>query len=94
MKVLTFDYTKADGKTSGRTLLAMTIPGDKFAGIDISELDPERMSDFVTDMQNVHQVYLDMLKGVQSKYDLKHNYRQFFAKQMMNVEEVSVVALV
>ena len=40
MKTLTFKYTKKDGSVSERTLLALVIPGDKYAGIDVSELDP------------------------------------------------------
>ena len=94
MKVLTFNYTKADGKTSERTLAATVVPGDKYAGIDITELDPSELNSFMKDMQNIHQVYLDMLKGVQAKYDLKHNYRQFFANKMTDIEEISAVALV
>jgi hypothetical protein len=91
MKTITFDYTKKDGSTSERTLLAITEPHpatDKYAGIDISELTPEDGAEFVTRYENLYEKYLSETKELQAEFDVKHNYRQFFADSMSNVIEI------
>lgn len=89
MKTITFNYTKKDGSTSERTLLVMVSPGgDKYAGIDISELDPNLASAFADDVNNLHDQYIEDMQKLQAIYDLKHNYRQFLESGMSNVTEI------
>lgn len=89
MKTITFDYTKKDGSTSERTLLALVTPGgDKYAGIDISELDPKAGAEFVNKYEQLHNEFLEAVKTLQADYDLKHNYRQFLVSGMSNIEEI------
>ena len=89
MKTITFDYTKKDGSTSERTLMVLVSPGgDKYAGIDISELDPVEGAEFVGRYEELHNKFLDEVKQLQAEFDLKHNYRQFFESGMSNIIEV------
>ena len=91
MKTITFDYTKKDGTTSERTLLALVEPKeatDKYAGIDISELSPDEGAEFVARYEDLYEKYLDATRALQAEFDLKHNYRQFFASGMSNVIEI------
>lgn len=89
MKTITFTYTKKDGSTSERTLLVTVSPGgDKYAGIDISDMDPETSNQFVSEVECAHQDYLEEVKGIQEYYDLKHNYRQFLVNGMSDITEI------
>jgi len=89
MKTITFDYTKKDGSTSERTLLVMVSPGgDKYAGVDVSELSPVQAAEFVKSAELIHEHYLNALKGLQEEFDLKHSYRQFLVSGMSNIIEI------
>ena len=89
MKTLTFTYTKADGSTSERTLLALVTPGgDKFAGIDLSSLEPERAREFVEVAQDLYENYISSLTTLQAEFDLRHNYRQFNESGVSDLVEI------
>jgi hypothetical protein len=88
MKALTFTYTKKDGSVSERTLLAMVTPTDKYAGIDVSELDPNAASEFITKAEALHLEYIRILTELQKEYDVVHNYRQFIASGMSDIVAV------
>lgn len=89
MKTLTFKYTKKDGSVSDRVLLAMVTPGgDKYAGIDVSEIDPEHAENFMQRAQELHKKYIESLQELQAMYDLKHNYRQFLASGVSELTEI------
>ena len=89
MKTITFNYTKKDGSTSERTLLVMVSPGgDKYAGIDLSSIDPDSAAQFTNEAEEAHEGYLAMMKEIQDRYDLKHNYRQFLVSGMSDIIEI------
>ena len=88
MKHITFDYTKKDGSTSSRSLLAMVVPGNKYAGIDVSEVDPEVAEHFIQRVKKLHDEYVAALQELQDVYDVKHNYRQFLESGMTNITEI------
>lgn len=88
MKTLTFTYTKKDGSVSSRTILALVEPTDKFAGIDLSEMDPTEASNFAAYANELHEKYVAALNELQVDYDLKHNYRQFLAS---GVSDLNVI---
>ena len=89
MKTLTFTYTKKDGSITERTLLATVSPGDKYAGIDLTMMEPSDAAQFVDHARKIHDQYvLDML-DLQRQFDLKHNYRQFLASGVSDLSEVN-----
>ena len=89
MKTITFSYTKKDGSKSERTLLAMVSPGgDKYAGLDVTELEPNVAAAFAKDAALLHEDYLRSMRELQEVYDLKHAYRQFLVAGMTNVTEI------
>lgn len=88
MKTLTFTYTKKDGSTSTRTLLSLVVPGDKYAGIDVSDLDANEAEVFISAMAALHNKFLGDMLELQRRADLKHNYRQFLASGMSNITEI------
>ena len=88
MKTLTFKYTKDDGSVSDRTLLAITTPSDRYAGIDVSSLEPNMGARFIADVMAAHDEFIEEMRALQIKYDLKHNYRQFLVSKMSEVDEI------
>lgn len=77
MKTLTFTYTKADGSTSERTLFAMVTPGNKYAGIDMTMMEPNEAAAFAQAAGEAYEEYLSKLEVLKAEFDVKHNYRQF-----------------
>ena len=88
MKTITFSYTKKGGAVSDRTLLALVVPGDKYAGIDLSELDPADAAAFAKRAKELNQEYIEAMFELQSEFELLHSYRQFLASGMTDVTEI------
>lgn len=85
MNILSFNYTKTDGKQSDRVLAVMVKPNTMFEGIDISELDMESQGAFAEEINRVQETYLAALEAVKASFDVKHNYRRFDPKKMQAV---------
>ena len=90
MKIISFKYTKTDGKQSDRTLLVSAEPTKLYAGTDISSLDAEDQVSYVNEVQLAKDVYLEMLKNINNTYDLNFNYRQFKPENMANIVEEDI----
>lgn len=89
MKTIFFNYTKKDDSVSVRTLLVMVSPGgDKYAGIDLTSMDPTEAMKFSAKAEKLHEDYINNLQELQALYDLKYNYRQFLVSGMSNIEEI------
>jgi hypothetical protein len=89
MKTLTFTYTKKDGSTSERTLLATVTPGDKYAGIDLTMLEPSDAAHFVGRAKQLHDDYVSDMQELQAQFDLKYNYRQFLSDGVSDLTEIN-----
>lgn len=88
MKTLTFKYTKSDNSVSERTLLVMTSPSDAFSGIDVSSLDDNSAAEFLAMASKLNDEYLEMMKALQARFDLKHNFRKFLPAGMSDITEI------
>lgn len=88
MKLYTFNYTKKDGSISERLLLAMGSPTNKYSGIDLSELEPDNAVKFASEVERLHEQYVQSLKQLQAQYDVKHNYRQFNEEGVTELTEI------
>lgn len=90
MKILSFDYTKADGKVSKRTIVVSAEPTKLYAGTDISSLDEEDQALYIAQVQKAKEIYLEMLANANQTFDLNYNYRQFKPENMARVEEEEI----
>jgi hypothetical protein len=88
MKTITFTYTKADGKSSARTLVVSNEPTKFVSGTDISELEAVDKAMYVEEVKKAKEIYLEMLKQINGEFDVKHNYRQFDPSRMTDVVTV------
>ena len=85
MKILSFNYTKTDGKQSDRVLAVLVKPNTMFEGIDISELDMESQGAFAEEFNRIEGIFLASLEAAKASFDIKHNYRRFDPKKMQAV---------
>ncbi len=85
MKTITFTYEKKDGSKSERTLLVMVEPGNKYAGVDMSEMLPENAAQFAKLAKDLQSEYLSKINGLQQQYGLKFNYKQFLLDGMSDI---------
>jgi hypothetical protein len=88
MQTLTFTYTKADGSSSERTLFAMVTPGNKYAGIDMTMMEPNEAAGFAQEAEALRLEYIMKLTSLQEKYDVKHNYRQFLESGVSKINKI------
>lgn len=88
MKTLTFTYTKDDGSVSDRTLLAITSPSDSYTGIDVTSLEPNVGASFIAAVEAAHDTFVEEMRALQIKYDLKHNFRKFIPSKMSEIDEI------
>lgn len=86
MKVLEFNYTKANGMQSERTVMVLQQPGEHYEGIDLSELDTESQVDFVAEYNQLYDQFRQQQLNLMAKFDLEHKYRKFIASNMQAVK--------
>jgi hypothetical protein len=85
MKILTFNYTKDNGKQSDRVLAVLVKPNTMYEGIDISELDMEAQGAFAEEFNRIEETFLASLEAIKASFDVKHNYRRFDTQKMQAV---------
>ena len=90
MNIITFNYTKANGKTSKRVLSPTVIPNTMYEGTDISELDDEDQVAYCQQLGKLRDEYLSKIAQLQDEFDLKNQYRRFDPSKMTEVIEEAV----
>ena len=90
MKIISFKYTKADGKQSDRTILVSNEPTKLYSGTDITSLSAEDQVSYVNEVALAKEVYLETLKRINAEYDMNFNYRQFKPENMANIVEEDI----
>lgn len=86
MKLMTFEYTKSDGKTTTRNFIELSKPSNLHFGIDVSELDEEERIELVSAIARVRKEFDIKVAELMSEYDVKQNFRQFKPEAMTNIE--------
>ena len=90
MKLVKFTYTDVKGKTKGRTVLVTSEPSDKLKGIDMSELEHDEVLEFSNEYAAIQETFYAALEALKDNYDLKHNFRQFFANKIESMTSIEV----
>ena len=90
MNILTFKYTKSDGKVSNRTIVVSAEPTHLFAGTDISSLEPYDMAIYAERANMYKTAYLENIKALNDEFDLTFNYRQFKPECMSEIVREAV----
>lgn len=90
MKILTFKYTKSDGKESSRVLAVSATPTKLYAGTDITSLEAPEQVMYAREIQAAKDAYLEAIKVINDAFDLNFNYRQFSPEKMKDVIEEDI----
>lgn len=85
MTILTFDYTKSDGKKSKRVLLISGEPTHLFSGSDISHLMPQDQVEYSNAISAAKADYLMKLAEINAEFDMNYSFRQFKPDNMTNI---------
>jgi len=85
MNIITFTYTKPDGKVSDRVLVVTQQPNDMYEGVDISELEQADQALFINDMNEAYDFYLQAIAIIKDAHDVAQNYRRFNPQKMTNI---------
>lgn len=86
MKLMEFNYTKANGEITDRALLVTQEPQKNVSGYDVTQLDEGEFANFIQEYRELKNKQYIEFQELISKHDLKHNYRQFIPENMKNVE--------
>lgn len=86
MKVLEFNYTKANNKQSERVVMMLEQPVEHYQGIDLTELDVESQVDFVAEYNQLYDQFRQQQLNLLAKFDLEHKYRKFTPSNMHDVK--------
>ncbi len=90
MNIITFDYTKADGKTSKRVLSPVITPNTMYEGTDISELSMAEQVDYVQQLDNIKEFCKKAILELNNSFDVNNRYRRFDPSKMANVVKESL----
>lgn len=84
MKLVEFQYTKANGDSSQRAVIELQQPSKHFEGIDVTELPEAEFALFVNEYRQLKQAQHEATLQLLAQHDLQHNYRRFLPEQMTN----------
>lgn len=88
MPIISFDYLKKGAEaTQPKVMIPITVPSNKYFGIDITELDPEDQGEISAKLESMQAKFKEEVENLMIDYDLKHCYRYFFEEKMSNVIE-------
>jgi len=90
MKLLEFNYTKADGSVSERAVIELVTPTQFIEGIDVTQMPEDEFALFANEMRELKNTQHEATMALLAKHDLKHNYRRFSPDKMsdLNTEYV------
>lgn len=90
MNIISFDYTKADGKVSKRVISPIVVPNKMYEGTDISELEAEDQVMYCQELGKLQDAYKAQIMALQEKFDLNNRYRRFDPVKMTSVVQEAV----
>lgn len=85
MKLMEFNYTKANGTTSQRSVIEVAKPTKNYEGIDVSDMPQDQFADFVSEYRDLLNKQYEAKMALIHKHDLTHNYRQFIPEKMTDL---------
>lgn len=90
MNIITFKYTKADGKVSDRVISPIVTPNKMYEGTDISELEMEDQVMYVQELGKLQDAYKAQILALQDKFDVLNRYRRFDPTKMTAIVQEAV----
>lgn len=86
MKFAAFKYTDAKGKITQRKLLVLDQPSNKMTGIDVTELEPEQITQLAIEYDRLLDSFRQSVLELQADFDVSHSFRQFLQNKIESLE--------
>lgn len=90
MNIITFKYTKADGKETFRTLAPSVVPNRMYEGTDISELEGVDQVMYAQALSKLKDEFAQKVLELNNEFDVNKRYRCFDPTKMTNIIHQSV----
>lgn len=85
MNIITFKYTKVDGKVSHRVISPVVAPSTMWEGTDLSELEAVDQVMYAQALGKLNDEHKAKILALQEEFDLKYKYRRFDPTKMSNI---------
>jgi len=85
MKIKEFNYTKANGDVSTRTLVELVSPTAHVEGIDVSDMSLDSYAEFLPKLKQLEDELYTKRMALYAEFDLSKNYRRFVPDRMTDV---------
>lgn len=86
MKVVSFNYTKANGDLSYREVVEVVKPTPNFSGYDVTDMDNELFAEFIDAYNGLLDKHKLEMQNLLNAFDLNHAFKQFKPEGMSDVE--------
>lgn len=90
MNIISFKYTKADGKQSERVISPSIVPNKMYEGTDLSELTEQDQVLYCIELGKLRDAYLAKVNELNLEYDVCNRYRRFDPSKMSEIIEEAV----
>jgi predicted transcriptional regulator YdeE len=85
VKLVEFNYTKANGTAGVRAVVEVSQPSNYFEGIDVTQMPEDEFAEFTREYRDLLEQQYNAKMSVMQKYDLTHSYRRFIPEKMTDV---------
>lgn len=90
MNIISFTYTKKDGKKSERVISPIIIPNKMYEGTDISELNVDDQVLYCQQLGKLNDEYRERIERLNCRFDIENRYRRFDPSKMTEIIEEAV----
>jgi len=84
MKIVTFNYSKANGETSSRVVAVTGEPSKFVSGNDITEMDPKLVQTYFDKVNQAKLKYLQEITAINDEFNVT-KFRQFLPENMTDI---------
>lgn len=85
MQLMEFTYTKSPTDVSRRVFIPLSVPSNKYFGIDVSDLDVEDQAFVMSEIELIEEEKQTAIAKVMEKYDIRTQFRSFLEEKMSGI---------
>lgn len=85
MQLMEFTYTKSPTAVSRRVFIPLSVPSNKYFGLDLSDLDVEDQALVLSEVGAIEREKQEAIEKVMEKYDIRTQFRTFLEEKMSDI---------
>lgn len=85
MQLMEFTYAKSPTDISRRVFIPLSVPSNKYFGIDVSDLDVEDQALVMGEIEEIEREKQEAISKVMAKYDIRTQFRSFLEEKMSDI---------